>query len=136
MHYIGKFVVSSGEGKKIICFMHYIKKVFARDLRKEVTPEERKVWRLLRNRKYFNYKFRRQHEIEGFVVDFYCHELRLAIEIDGKIHKRQKEYDELRQRLIEERSIDFVRVTNEEINTDINILLRRIKESKGLPSPC
>ncbi len=48
-----------------------------------------------------NLKFRRQHVIEGFVVDFYCHDLRLAIEIDGKVHDRQREYDEIRQTLIE-----------------------------------
>ena len=101
--------------------MHYIKETFARNLRQESTSEENKVWKVLRNGKYLNYKFRRQHEIEGFVVDFYCHELQLAVEIDGKVHERQREYDELRQRLIEERGIEYIRVTNEEINSDINI---------------
>jgi very-short-patch-repair endonuclease len=47
-----------------------------------------------------NLKFRRQRVIEGFVVDFYCNELKLAIEIDGKVHLRQKEYDEIRQTLL------------------------------------
>jgi very-short-patch-repair endonuclease len=70
--------------------MQYIKKEFSRNLRRESTPEEKKVWNALRNRKYNNYKFRRQHVIEGFVVDFYCQKLNLAIEIDGKIHERQK----------------------------------------------
>jgi very-short-patch-repair endonuclease len=92
--------VSSGEGKNMLIAIESIyalhKKTFARNLRKEATSEEKKVWNALRNRKVLNLKFRRQHVIEGFVVDFYCHELRLAIEIDGKIHKRQKEYDELR----------------------------------------
>jgi very-short-patch-repair endonuclease len=105
--------------------MSYIKKIFSRNLRHESTPEEIKVWNVLRNRKFFKYKFRRQHVIEGFVVDFYCHELRIALEIDGKIHEKQKEYDELRQKIIEERGINFVRVTNKEINTDIQILLSK-----------
>ncbi len=59
-------------------------------------------------------------------MDFFCKRLRLVIEIDGKIHERQKEYDELRQRLIEEKGVKFIRVTNEEINKDINILFKKI----------
>ena len=66
--------------------MHYNKKIFARELRKNFTPEEKKVWEVLKNRNFNNLKFRRQHVLQGFVVDFYCHELKLAIEIDGKIH--------------------------------------------------
>ena len=106
--------------------MHYIKKVFARELRKNATPEENIVWTVLRNRGYKNLKFRRQHVIEGFVVDFYCNEYNLAIEIDGKIHEKQEYYDNLRQLLIESEGINFIRVTNDEINIDINILLERI----------
>ena len=108
--------------------MQQIKKTFARNLRHESTPEEKKVWNVLRNRKFHNYKFRRQHVIEGFVVDFYCEKLHLAIEIDGKIHERQKDYDELRQQLIEEKGIKFIRITNEEINKDIRILFSKISE--------
>jgi len=108
--------------------MEYIKKVFARSLRKEQTPAESIVWELLRNRKFMNLKFRRQHVIEGFVVDFYCHDLRLAVEIDGGVHARQRDYDELRQILIEEKGIRFLRVSNAEINRDINHLLVRIKD--------
>jgi len=75
-----------------------------------------------------NLKFRRQHILQGFVVDFYCHKLRLAIEIDGKIHLKQKEYDALRQKLIEEKEITFIRITNEAINKDVNIVLEEIKK--------
>jgi len=107
--------------------MQYIKKVFARNLRKEQTPEEAIVWNTLRNRGFMNLKFRRQHDIEGFIVDFYCHEINLAVEIDGKIYERQKDYDLLRQSLIEEKGISFVRVTNDEVNSDVNILLEIIK---------
>jgi len=107
--------------------LEYIKKVFARNLRKEQTPEEAAAWEHLRNRKFMNLKFRRQHVIEGFVVDFYCHELHLAIEIDGAVHNKQKDYDELRQMLIESEDIKFIRITNDEVHRDINILLDRIK---------
>jgi very-short-patch-repair endonuclease len=106
--------------------VEYIKKVFARSLRKEQTPEEAIVWEQLRNRKFMNLKFRRQHDIEGFIIDFYCHELRLAVEIDGRIHDKQKDYDELRQELIASKGIKFVRVTNDEVNSDVNVLLDRI----------
>jgi len=108
--------------------LEYIKKIFARELRKEQTQEEVRVWNILRNRKFKGLKFRRQHVLEGFVVDFYCHELRLAVEIDGDVHNKQKDYDELRQALIESKDIRFIRVTNDEINRDINILLNRIEE--------
>ena len=111
--------------------MEYIKKEFARILRKQQTPEEMIVWDFLRNRRFQGLKFRRQHVIEGFVVDFYCHELSLAIEIDGGIHDRQKDYDELRQGLIESRGICFIRVRNEEIRRDIHVLQEKIMEFIG-----
>jgi len=57
--------------------------------------------------------------IDRFDVDFYFKRLHFAIEIDGKIHERQEEYDKLRQRLIEEKGIKFIRITNEEVNKDI-----------------
>jgi len=89
------------------------------------------VWEQLRNRKLFNLKFRRQHVLEGFVVDFYCHELRLAVEIDGSIHNKQKDYDELRQMLIEEKGITFIRIQNEDINTNSAILPDLIRKFIG-----
>ncbi len=110
-----------------VIIMEYIKKEFARKLRKEQTPEEAIVWSVLRNRQFMGLKFRRQHVIEGFVVDFYCHELLLAVEIDGGIHDRHKYYDDLRQGLIECRGIRFIRVSNDEIQKDVNILLEKIK---------
>jgi very-short-patch-repair endonuclease len=87
--------------------MQYIKQQFARNLRYESTSEESKIRNALRNMKFHKYKFRKQHVIEGFVIDFYCKNRRLAIEVDGKIHERQKEYDELKQRLIEEKELNL-----------------------------
>ena len=107
--------------------MHHNKKVFARTLRKEQTSEEKKVWKVLRGRRFCNLKFRRQHDIEGFIVDFYCHELRLAIEIDGKVHEKQIEYDKLRQMIIEAEGHRIIRASNDEVNKDMNILLERIR---------
>jgi len=128
--------------KSEIMQMKYIKREFARQLRQNQTPFEERVWELLRNNQFMGLKFRRQHVIEGFVVDFYCHEQRLAIEIDGSIHENRmhKDYDELRQREIEAEDIKVVRITNEEFEKDENILLVRMKEAIGLayintPSP-
>jgi len=115
--------------------MHHIKKLFTRRLRKESTPEEVTVWAALRNRNFRGLKFRRQHVIEGFVVDFYCHELRLAIEIDGPVHRRQNDYDELRQYLIEGKNIRFIRVSNAEIARDFQILLHQIETFLPPPLP-
>lgn len=108
--------------------MQHNKKIFARTLRKEQTPEEAKVWVALRNRRFCNLKFRRQHDIEGFIVDFYCHELQLVIEIDGKVHDSQKDYDELRQAIIEDTGCRVIRISNDDVNMDMNILLNKIKQ--------
>lgn len=104
------------------------KRDFARELRARQTLMEKKVWSWLRDRRLLGLKFRRQHVIEGFIVDFYCHERKLAIEVDGGIHERQKEYDRHRQDLIEAEGITFIRVNNEDIEKDICDLIRRIKE--------
>ena len=64
------------------------KRELARRFRREATPSERKAWELLRNRRCLGLKFRRQQVIRGFVVDFYCAELRLVLEIDGAVHDR------------------------------------------------
>ncbi len=106
--------------------MKEIKKNFARTLRKEQTVFENKAWLLLRGRKMQGFKFRRQHVIEGFIVDFYCHEFRLAIEIDGSIHEKRKEYDELRQIVLESKSIKVLRFKNEQLHRDPLILQKQI----------
>ena len=107
--------------------MKEIKKIFARQLRRWSTETERKIWEALRDRKFLGLKFRRQHVIEGFTVDFFCHKLKLAVEADGKIHDNRKGYDAERQAVLEAESVAFIRVTNEEVDRDINILLDRIK---------
>ena len=99
----------------------------ARQLRLDSTREEEIVWNLLRNRQFLNLKFRRQHVISGFVIDFYCAELKLAIEIDGPIHDDRQEYDKARQQLIEQRGLTFIRISNDDVKNNINHLFERIK---------
>ena len=107
--------------------MHYLKRDFARILRKEQTPTEELLWQALRNRQLGFLKFRRQHVIDGFIVDFYCHRLRLAIELDGSIHLKQKEYDSLRQSLIETKGIRFLRFSNDEVVNNLKAVLTSIE---------
>lgn len=84
----------------------------ARGLRKRATGSELVVWEILRGKRFQGFKFRRQHVIQGFVADFYCHELKLALEVDGGIHERQKEYDAMRQEVIEREDISVLRIDN------------------------
>ena len=75
------------------------KKRQARGLRRNMTEAEEVLWEHLRNRRLEGLKFRRQQVIEGFVVDFFCHELKLVVETDGEIHntQEQKEIDKHRK---------------------------------------
>ena len=98
----------------------------AHGLRKNMTNAELLLWNKLKNRELFAVKFRRQHPIDIFVVDFYCHELKLAIEIDGGIHliKEVSEYDDGRTHDIENFGIKIIRFSNDQVNNDIdNVLL-------------
>ncbi len=91
-----------------------------RELRRKQTPSEAVVWEI-RDRRFGGIKFLRQHPIRFiyygrkrfFVADFYCAKLKLVLEIDGKIHERQKDYDQMRTFLINQLGIKVVRVTND-----------------------
>ena len=133
---LARGTLSQRERAMVGSIMRYLKKLFARQLRKDPTQQEEKVWRYLKNKKVLGLKFRRQHVIEGFVVDFFCRELNLAIEVDGKIHDRQKEYDLARQRIIESKDVRFIRISNEDIENGIDNLLTKIlalKQTSPLP---
>ena len=89
----------------------------ARELRKNMTPQERKIWSFLRKRSINNLKFRRQYPIENYIVDFICHEKKLIIEIDGGQHnqERNKEYDINRTKLLESKGFKVIRFWNNEV---------------------
>jgi very-short-patch-repair endonuclease len=103
---------------------------YAKALRKRMTPAEIILWDNLRNRKLANTKFRRQHPIERFIVDFYCPEKKLVIELDGGIHEDsdQKEYDIGRSAEIEKYDIKIIRFKNEDIIDDLDNTLIKIIE--------
>jgi very-short-patch-repair endonuclease len=90
-------------------------------LRKNMTDAEKILWNNLRNRKVFKAKFRRQHPIDIFIVDFYCHEFKLAIELDGEIHMKKEiiEYDDGRNHDLNKLGIKIIRFTNDQILNDI-----------------
>ena len=118
--------------------MKEIKKIFARRLRKEQTKAEKIIWEQLRKRKFMNFKFRRQHVIEGFVIDFYCSELKLGIEVDGGIHLKRKDYDKLRQEAVESKGISIIRISNQKIAEDKRAIIKKLKEvieQSPTPSP-
>jgi len=101
---------------------------FARTLRKDQTEAEKILWGHLRNKRLGGYKFRRQHPIKNYIADFYCHEARLVIEVDGKIHTAhdQQVYDEGRTYNLREEGVKVIRFRNEEITNDIGFVLERI----------
>lgn len=87
----------------------------ARQFRKNPTPKEDEVWQWLRRNQMLGLKWRRQQIIEGFIADFYCHELSLVLEIDGEVHlsKEQMEYDQYRDYVFQSKGIYTIRISNE-----------------------
>jgi len=98
-------------------------------LRNEMTKAEVLLWMELKDKKILGYKFRRQFSIGSYVVDFYCPELNLAVEVDGATHVTDEEirYDKDRQTEIETLGIKFLRFSNPEIYKDMNHVLEKIK---------
>lgn len=93
----------------------------ARILRKNLTPQERTLWNLLRNSNLKNYKFRRQHPIGNYIVDFVCIEKFLIIELDGGQHnqERDKIYDEERTKYLNSRGFKVIRYWNNDIDNNL-----------------
>jgi very-short-patch-repair endonuclease len=116
-------------------------KIVSRQLRKNQTEAENIFWQSVRNRKVANKKFYRQHPIyfdmEGrqrfFIADFYCHEARLVVEIDGKIHSYQRDYDRMRTHIIGQLGVRVIRFKNEEIEEDIKGVIEKLEEVFNSP---
>ena len=94
------------------------KKDAARRFRKDPTPAERLAWSLLRGRRILGLKFRRQQVIIGFIVDFYCAEERLVLEVDGSSHEplERQVQDEERTRLLAMMDLRVIRIRNEDLS--------------------
>ena len=107
----------------------------ARLLRKKSTKAEKTLWNVLRNRKFNGLKFRRQHPIGKYIVDFFCHEKKLIIEVDGGIHYgcEQAVYDANRQSELENSEYKIVRLDNKEVIDDIKSVLIKIENQINFP---
>jgi len=101
-----------------------------RGYRKNPTEAEEKLWEHLRAKRLCGYKFRRQHPLGGFILDFYCAERRLAIEVDGAVHRDhdQSEYDQNRSRILGEMDIAVIRFWNSDVTDNIENIIAKIKE--------
>jgi very-short-patch-repair endonuclease len=87
----------------------------AKVLRKKMTQAEQKLWDCLLRAKQTGYKFSRQKPIENFILDFYCSELLLCVEVDGEYHEKAKEQDEVRTERLNILGIKVVRYTNKQV---------------------
>ena len=105
----------------------------AKSLRKQPTDAERILWIHLRTRPK-GYKFRRQHPAGNFILDFYCHALKLAIEADGAVHEEEsvKSNDQERQIMLEKDGIRFLRFTNHEIMQHLTDIIKKIEHAIDL----
>ena len=99
----------------------------AREMRQPQTVAEATLWQHLRNRN-LEYKFRRQHPIERFIIDFYCPELKLCVEVDGNSHlqQEQQDYDAARTEYLEAIGCTVIRVTNNDVRYNIHAVAQEI----------
>ena len=110
----------------------------ARALRRASTEAERVAWELLRGRRTLGLKFRRQQAIAGFVVDFYCAELRLVFELDGAVHESpaNREYDAARSRVLQSHGVRVVRIHNTKLDAALlEGILHHAMQSRDAGSP-
>ena len=100
-----------------------------------MTPAEKILWEELRGRRLNNIKFTRQHSIGNYIVDFYCAELRLVIELDGSVHlnNEQKEKDQFRDKNLQDMNFTILRFTNNQIEKNLKEVLERIREHAKSP---
>jgi very-short-patch-repair endonuclease len=99
---------------------------FARELRASPTQAEGVLWRALRGRRLDGLRFRRQHPIAGYIVDFYCPALRLAIEVDGEIHDAREQEDQERDRALARLGCVLLRLHNDEVLGQLDAIVDRI----------
>ncbi|MBJ6116639.1 endonuclease domain-containing protein [Pontibacter sp. BT310] len=102
-------------------------KAKARELRRNSSLSEILLWQEIKERKLFGYQFHRQVPMLDFIVDFYSHELQLAIEIDGDSHDKNYKYDVKRQSELEQYGVQFVRFDDMEVKRNISNVLRTLK---------
>ena len=98
-------------------------------MRREPTPAEELLWRRLRGRKLQGLKFRRQHPLERFILDFYCPDVRLAVEVDGPVHQYSREEDNLRAEFLASQGIRILRFSNEVVLDSTDKVIQTIADA-------
>ena len=99
----------------------------ARDMRNNMTDAEKMLWSRLRKKQVCGLKFRSQHPVHRYILDFYCNEKLLAIELNGEIHKKKYEYDDFRDDFMCSLGIKTLRFSNQEVLYDIDAVIKKIK---------
>ena len=109
----------------------------AKLLRNNMTYYESLLWESLKGKQICGVRFRRQHPIRYFIADFYCHEAKLVVEVDGDIHNDQTDYDDGRSAEMEKFGIIVLRVTNSEVETSLEKVIYKIETivNERLKSP-
>jgi very-short-patch-repair endonuclease len=96
-------------------------------LRNNLTPAEARLWKALRNKQLEGLRFRCQHPVGNFILDFYCPSCKLVVEVDGEIHAYQAEYDNQRTNKLAEYGYTLIRFSNEQIINDLPNVLAEIR---------
>jgi very-short-patch-repair endonuclease len=99
----------------------------AREQRIHLTDSEQLVWSKLRNKQVHGFRFRCQHPVYRYIIDFYCHKAMLAVEIDGDVHKYRKEYDNYRDEFLNSIGITTLRFPSNEVFRNIEYVVNQIK---------
>ena len=104
---------------------------FAKELRAKPSPAEEHLWKYLSKNQCCGLRFRRQHPLLYFIADFYCHEIKLVVEVDGDIHliPEQFQYDESRTQELVAKGITVIRFTNEAILNETKFVMAIITET-------
>ena len=105
---------------------------YARELRKNQTPQEQKFWTHVRNHRFYGLEFKRQYPIGEYIVDFICRQKKVIVEIDGGQHAEQEHYDSLRTTYLEGLGYVVLRFWNNDIDFNFQGVLEKLKEVCGV----
>jgi very-short-patch-repair endonuclease len=102
----------------------------ADELRNRMTNAEHILWQHVNKKKILGLRFRRQHSIGQFIVDFYCHQIKLVVEVDGEIHdnKHNIEYDKQRTYELKKLGLEVIRFKNDQVLNQIDSVIQEIKK--------
>ena len=131
---MARFTYNRNAGNRTLDGFRYVRNTspelvqIAKNLRREATPAERVLWESLRSRRLHGLKFRFQHPVETFILDFYCPACKLVVELDGGVHDDPDvaEHDALRSAWIEAHGYRVIRFRNEEVHQSLSSVLERI----------